>query len=184
VKIPVEDAATSVATEEFDDMPQASEEEVDESGADQSSGEESSDDRTAELEQKLMYLAADFENYKRQTDRRIKEAGERATRRVLEQLLPVLDNFNLALQYAGTAKDVASLKMGLDFVGQQMDTALRGAGLEQIGSIGQKFDPAQHEALEEVEREGTKAGTVVEETQRGYSYAGQVLRPSRVRVAK
>ena len=179
MKIPVEDATGSVATEELEDMPQASEEEPETSGFG-----ESEEDRVAEVEQKLVYLAADFENYKRQTDRRIKEAGERATRRVLEQLLPVLDNFNLALQYSGTAKDVASLKVGLDFVGQQMETALRGAGLEPIESTGQKFDPAQHEALEEVEREGVTPGTIVEEAQRGYSYAGQTLRPSRVRVAK
>ncbi|HEX9997213.1 MAG TPA: nucleotide exchange factor GrpE, partial [Abditibacterium sp.] len=93
-------------------------------------------------------------------------------------------NFNLALQHAGTAKDVASLKIGLDFIAQQLETALKEAGLEPIEAKGKTFDPTQHDALEEIEVEGVEAGTVVEETQRGYQLDGQVLRPSRVKVAK
>ena len=140
--------------------------------------------KLAEAEERLAYLAADFENYKRQALRREGEARERAARNLLEQLLPVLDNFNLALQYAGTAKDVASLKIGLDYVGQQLETALQGAGLQVIESKGQHFDPTLHEALEEVDQPGVEAGTVVEEAQKGYTFNGQVLRVSRVKVAR
>lgn len=140
--------------------------------------------RLAQVEDTLAYLAADFENYKRQTERRVKEASERAARRLLDDLLPALDNFNLAVLHAGTAKDVASLKQGLDFVAQQMEGSLKAAGLEPIDAKGKPFDPMRHEAIEEVTVEGVAPGIVTEETQKGYLYAGQVLRPSRVRVAR
>ena len=140
--------------------------------------------KLAEAEERLAYLAADFENYKRQALRREGEARERTARNLLEQLLPALDNFNLALQYAGTAKDVASLKVGLDYVGQQLESALQGAGLEVINAKGQHFDPTLHEALEEVDQPGVEPGTVVEEAQKGYTFNGQVLRVSRVKVAR
>lgn len=140
--------------------------------------------RLVATEERLAYLAAEFENYKRQALRRENEARERTSRNVLEQMMPALDNFNLALQYAGTAKDVASLKTGLDFVGQQMESALRGAGLEPIPALNQPFDPTLHEAIEEVPSEGAVAGTIVAEAQKGYIYQGQVLRVSRVKVAK
>ncbi|HEX9997913.1 MAG TPA: nucleotide exchange factor GrpE [Abditibacterium sp.] len=138
----------------------------------------------AQSEEKLAYLAAEFENFKRQSVRRLDEERARAKRRVLEGIFPAIDNFNLALQHAGTAKDVASLKIGLDFIAQQLETALKEAGLEPIEAKGKTFDPTQHDALEEIEVEGVEAGTVVEETQRGYQLDGQVLRPSRVKVAK
>jgi molecular chaperone GrpE len=140
--------------------------------------------KLAQAEEKLAYLNADFENYKRQTSRRIEEERVRSKRRVLETIFPAIDNFNLALKHAGTAKDVASLKIGLDFIGQQLEAALVESGLAPIETQGQPFDPTRHDALEELEVEGVTPGTIVEETQRGYTLDGQVLRPSRVKVAK
>ncbi len=141
--------------------------------------------KLAEAEEKLAYLAADFENYKRASFRRLEEERARASKQVFDQLLPVLDNFALAVQHAGTAKDVASLKIGLDFVAQQMESTLKNAGLEPIESQGQPFDPALHDAIAEVEAEnGAASGTVAEQVQRGYTFGGQVLRPSRVKVVK
>jgi molecular chaperone GrpE len=141
--------------------------------------------KLAETEEKLAYLAADFENYKRASFRRLEEERVRAARQVIEQLLPAIDNFGLALQHAGTAKDVASLKVGLDFIAQQLEAGLKGAGLEPIEAQGKTFDPALHDAIEEVEAEdGAASGSVASEVQRGYTFSGQVLRPSRVRVVK
>lgn len=140
--------------------------------------------KLAETEEKLAYLAADFENYKRQTTRRIDEERARSKRRVLETIFPAIDNFNLALKHAGTANDVASLKIGLDYIAQQLEAALAESGLAPIETQGQKFDPTKHDALEEIEVEGVEPGTIVEETQRGYTLDGQTLRPSRVKVAK
>ena len=141
--------------------------------------------KLAESEEKLAYLAADFANYKSASFRRLEEERVRATKQVFEQLLPVLDNFALALKHTGTAKDVASLKLGLDYVALQLDGALKSAGLEPIAAEGQSFDPTLHDAIVEVEPEnGEPGGTITEEVQRGYMMGGQVLRPSRVKVVK
>jgi len=133
---------------------------------------------------KLNYLAAEFENYKRQTNRRIEEERFRAQRRLLEDLLPAIDNFGLARQYAGQASDVNQIKTGFDFVAQQMETALTSAGLEPIEAKGKMFDPTLHEAIEEVEFPGVPSGTVVEEAKRGFRFNGQMLRHSVVKVAR
>ena len=147
---------------------------------------EVSDDaqKLAQSQEALAYLAAEFENYKRQTTRRLDEERTRAKRRVLETIFPAIDNFNLAIKHAGSAKDVASFQMGLEYIGQQLESALAEVGLAPIESVGKPFDPTQHDALEEIESETQAPGTVLEETQRGYTLDGQVLRPSRVKVAK
>ena len=137
----------------------------------------------ADSQEKLAYLAAELENYKRQTARRLDEERDRTARRTFEQLLPALDTFGMALQYADKAQDVATLKTGLDFVDQQMATALQNAGIEAIPAVGETFDPQKHEAIEEIES-NLASGVVAYEAQRGYMYKGQVLRPARVKVAK
>jgi molecular chaperone GrpE len=140
--------------------------------------------KLADAEAKLAYMAAEFENYKRQTARRLDEERQRASRRVFESLIPVIDNFSLALRQANNSSDMESLKIGLNFIGQQLDSTLAGAGLEPIEALGKPFDPMLHDALEELEVEGKESGTVVEEAMRGYSFEGIVLRPSKVKVAK
>ena len=137
----------------------------------------------ADAQEKLAYLAAELENYKRQTARRLDEERARTSRRVFDQILPALDNFGLAMKYADQAQDINQLKTGLDFVAQQMQSALEGAGLEAIPAAGLPFDPQKHEAIEEVESD-QPSGTVTEELQRGYLYQGEVLRPARVKVAR
>lgn len=137
----------------------------------------------ADSQEKLAYLAAELENYKRQTARRLDEERDRTARRTFEQLLPALDTFGLAMQYADKAKTVADLKTGLDFVAQQMATALEGAGIEAIPAVGETFDPQKHEAIEEIESD-LESGKVAQEAKRGYTYKGNVLRPALVKVAK
>ena len=72
---------------------------------------------------------------------------------------------------------------GIEFIAQQLRDALKGHGVESIEAMGQKFDPLKHDALEEVTESGHPEGTILSEAQRGYTFKGQVMRPSRVRVA-
>ena len=137
----------------------------------------------ADSQEKLAYLAAELENYKRQTARRLSEESDRTARRTFENLLPALDTFGMAMQYADKATNVADLKTGLDFVAQQMATALEGAGIEAIPAVGAAFDPKLHEAIEEIDSD-LASGVVAEEAKRGYTYKGNVLRPAIVKVAK
>lgn len=136
-----------------------------------------------DYELQIKHLAADFENFKRQATRRESETRDRAVQTTLMQILPVLDNFHLALKHADTAKNVADLKIGLQFIAQQLETALRDLGVEPIKSEGENFDPLKHEAIEQIEADANP-GTIVEEAQRGYVYKGNVLRTSRVKVAQ
>lgn len=136
-----------------------------------------------EGDDRFLQLAADFENFKRQAARRETETRERAARSILEDLLPVLDNFERALDAARNARDVESVRVGVEFIAQQLRDALKNHGVEPIQAQGQPFDPLHHEALEEVSGSEQPEGTVVEEAQRGYSFKGHVLRPSLVRVA-
>ncbi|MEO6906737.1 MAG: nucleotide exchange factor GrpE [Abditibacteriaceae bacterium] len=140
----------------------------------------------AELEEtkdKLLRLAADFENYKRQALRRESESKERAAKIILTDLLPVLDNFERAVHASSSSQDVQNLRIGVEFILQQLHEVLRSHGVEPIEATGQKFDPQLHEAQEEVLSEEHESGTVLDETQRGYRYKGQVLRPTMVKVS-
>ena len=136
-----------------------------------------------ETKAQLLQVAADFENFRRQAARRETEIREYAVRGVLEDLLPVLDNFERAVGAAEKTADVNSLKIGVEYILQQFQEALKSSGAEPIEAVGKPFDPLQHEALEQVESEA-QAGTVVDDVQRGYLFKGKVIRPSRVRVAK
>jgi molecular chaperone GrpE len=138
---------------------------------------------TSEADDRFLRAVADLENFKRQASRRETEARERAVRNVVEDLLPVLDNFERALQAAQNSTDVQSLRIGVEFIAQQFRDALKNHGVEPIQAEGQHFDPLRHEALEQVSGSDQPEGTIIGEAQRGYSFKGQVIRPSRVRVA-
>lgn len=136
----------------------------------------------ADTKAQLVQLAADFENFKRQAARRESEARDRAVRSLVEDLLPILDNFKLATEAAKNSTDIESVRVGVEFILQMFEEALRNNGVTPIEAKGQSFDPLQHEAIEEIESEEAP-GTIVEEAQRGYAYKGHVLRASRVKVA-
>ena len=140
----------------------------------------------AELEKtkaQLLQVSADFENFKRAALRRETETRERAVKRTFEDLLPVFDNFDRAVQATTNAKDVETLRIGMTFIAQQLDEALKAQGITIVQSKGQMFDPNQHEAIEEIADSDEAAGTILEEASRGYLYRDQVLRPARVKVA-
>lgn len=135
-----------------------------------------------EHDEKFLALAAEFQNYRGAANRRVEDARERAARSVLEDLLPVLDNLETGLKYVRDARDIDSMKQGIEFIAQQFRDVLKSHGVEALETTGETFDPLRHDALEEVQSDAPE-GTVLEETQRGYLYKGQILRPSRVRVA-
>lgn len=160
-------------------------EELNETVSDGSETQEATSELEAELAEtkaQILQLAADFENYKRQAARRESEIRDRTVRNVVEDLLPVLDNFERAVDAAKNATDVESLRVGIGFILQMFQEALRNNGILPIEAKGQSFDPLHHEAIEEIESDQAP-GTVVEEAQRGYVYKGHVLRASRVKVA-
>ena len=128
---------------------------------------------------RLARLQAEFENARRRADRERTEFREYATGAAVEQFLPVLDNFQLALKSNGTAEQ---LRNGVELIAKQMEEALRSLNVVPVETVGAVFDPRVHEALGNVETEELPDGHVYEEIRRGYKLRERLLRPALVRV--
>jgi molecular chaperone GrpE len=136
----------------------------------------------AALNDRYLRLAAEYDNFRKRTAREWREYQARATAEVLREMLELADNLDRALKAPG--EDAAALRKGVDLISQQFQAKLRKMGVEPIDVIGQPFDPAQHEAVLMVEKDGVESQHVVDEVQRGYTLQGEVLRPARVTVAQ
>ena len=129
---------------------------------------------------------ADFVNYKNDEARRLEDTARFMTRSLMQDLLPLLDSFELALKHFGAEKTVGEgeQEKGILLIRSQMMDILKKRGLEAIAvTIGEPFNPEKHEALGEMEAD-VPSGSIAEEIQKGYMLQGRVLRPARVRVAK
>jgi len=144
--------------------------------------------RAAKSEKNWVQTAADFENFKKRAARERLEAAQYATASLLEKLLPVLDNFEMALAAAQTPQaaqgGVASLQAGIAMTQQQLKSALADSGLEEIDATGKAFDPALHEAISQQETAAVPEGHVVQQVRKGYKLRERLLRPAAVIVAK
>jgi molecular chaperone GrpE len=137
----------------------------------------------AERDEYLAHLQrtqAEFDNYRKRMLRDQTTHLERATAGLVEQLLPVLDSFELALGSGGT--DVERLRKGVELVYGELLGALEKAGLERIEALGKPFDPEEHEAVMHVEDDGGDPG-VRDVVRSGYRFKGRVIRPAMVKVA-
>jgi molecular chaperone GrpE len=124
---------------------------------------------------------ADFENFRKRATRDTAAAGERARSGVVKELLPVLDNLERAL--ASANPEEGHLAGGVELVHSELVGVLSRNGVQQFDPTGEKFDPAQHEALTVRPEEGTESGFVVDVVEKGYRSGDTVLRPARVVVS-
>ncbi len=138
----------------------------------------------ADLNQRFLRTAADFENYKRRTAQEKDDLVKYSNAKLIEQLLPVLDNFQLALKHSGESKEVQNMLKGVEMIYRQFLEVLEKAGMRKIEAVGQPFDPRVHEAILQVEDDSVPEDTVVEEVRAGYQLNERVLRPSMVKVSK
>lgn len=134
--------------------------------------------------EQLLRTAADFDNYRKRSRRETQDAERRAREDVLRDLLPVFDNFERAAQHAETATEIKSLAEGVSMVMRIFLDTLSRLGVERVQAIGQPFDPALHEAVQQVETKDQPAGTVVAEIAPGYRMGERLVRPALVVVAK
>ena len=140
----------------------------------------------AALQDRLLRLQAEFENYRRRQQREREEIHRQAKERILRELPPVVDNLERAVRHsAGQEVSRETLVQGVELVLRQLVEIFTRFGVEPIASLRTVFDPHFHEAMSRVETSGDPPdGTVVEEYQRGYLLDGKVLRPALVGVAK
>ncbi|MDR3791948.1 MAG: nucleotide exchange factor GrpE [Terracidiphilus sp.] len=133
-----------------------------------------------QLVDRLARMQAEFENARKRTERERVEFRDYATGTVVEQFLPVLDNFALALGAEGSAEQ---LRSGVQLIVKQMEDVLRQMQVTPVPSVGEEFDPRVHEALGTVERDDIPDHHVAEEIRKGYKLKERLLRPAMVRVA-
>jgi len=133
-----------------------------------------------ELLQLAQRRQAEFENFRKRTERERSDYLQFAGMEVVRELLPVLDDFERALQ---TEPGNAEYAKGVEMIYSRMSDTLKKLGLEPIDTAGKEFDPHLHQAIERVETTEAEDHTVLGEFQRGYFFKGKLLRPSMVRVA-
>lgn len=137
-----------------------------------------------ELLGKLQRVSADYANYENRMRKQIENTIGYEKERIIKTLLPVMDSFERTLQSAHSTQDVEVLVKGIRIVYDQLIDVLKSHNVEQIEALGQKFDPAVHQAMTQRTETDAEDNVVLEEFQRGYSLNGRVIRPSRVIVNK
>lgn len=133
--------------------------------------------------QRYLRLAADFDNFRRRTRLEMDDVRKTAAAGLIGELLPVLDNFERAL---ATVRSLLpeNVATGIEMIYRQLWHVLAQSGAQPLEAVGKPFDPAFHEAFEQVETDDVPEGTVIEEVQKGYLLHGKVLRPALVKVAR
>ncbi|WP_273753138.1 nucleotide exchange factor GrpE [Alkalicoccobacillus gibsonii] len=150
--------------------------------ADEESAEAAHQAEVADLNNRLLRVQADYDNFRRRSREEKEAAAKYRAQGFIEELLPALDNFERALSVKPESEEAKSLAQGLNMVYNQLQEALKKEGVTAIETVGQPFDPHLHQAVMQVEEEGFESNQVVEELQKGYKLKDRVLRPSMVKV--
>lgn len=135
-----------------------------------------------DLRQTLLRRQADFDNYRKRIEKERTEDSKRATARVIEGLIPVIDGFEHALA-AHREKEYENYRKGFELIYKQLLDNVTKLGAERIDPVGKQFDPHSHQAMDRLETTDHEDGTIVQTFQPGYVFHGRVLRPAMVRVA-
>ncbi|TCS83745.1 nucleotide exchange factor GrpE [Tepidibacillus fermentans] len=135
-----------------------------------------------ELQNKLLRVHADFDNFRKRTRLEKEETAKYAAARLVEALLPAYDNLQRAVSSSKETQNFESLVQGIEMVYRQIEQVLNQEGLQPIEAVGQPFNPELHQAVMQVQTDEYESGVVVEELQKGYKFKDKVLRPSMVKV--
>ncbi len=138
-------------------------------------------DRTKE---QLLRVAADFDNFRKRSRKDVEEAERRGKEEAVREMLPVFDNLERAVSAAQGATDVTAIVDGVRMVLKLFDDQAARLGLTKVKAVGERFDPAIHDAIQQVETDEHPPGTVVAEVQPGYKQEDKLIRAAMVVVAK
>jgi molecular chaperone GrpE len=136
------------------------------------------------LREKVLRLAADFDNFRKRARRDNEESARRARVDLLREMLPVFDNMERAVAHSEQAPDVQAVATGVKMVVKQFQDVVAKLGVERIQAVGEPFDPNVHEAIQQVETSDYASGTVVAEMLAGYRWGERLLRAAMVVVAR
>jgi molecular chaperone GrpE len=173
----VEDHRNNIAQDPLDETAAASLDETDQAGADRTHQERD------ELRDLLLRKSAEFDNYRKRTERDRQSLSEAITAGVIEDLLPLMDDLERALQVEAS-EEAQPYRLGVELIQRQLAEIIRKRGVTPIEALGADFDPNYHQAVSYEPAEGRRDGEVIEEFRRGYMIGDRLLRPSMVKVAK
>jgi len=138
-------------------------------------------EENARIKEQLLRKAAEFDNYKKRTERELFHRVQNATEHLIIELLPVLDDLERSI---ANSEDLSSLREGIELIYKKLILLLEKEGLKSLVSVGTEFDPEKHDALMQIENEQIKSGIIIEEHQKGYILNDKVIRHAQVIVAK
>ncbi|MCX6552052.1 MAG: nucleotide exchange factor GrpE [Acidobacteria bacterium] len=132
----------------------------------------------------LLRKTAEFENYRKRIDRERREQADRVAADVLQDLLPIVDDLELALKADSGGEGAGAYRKGVELIHKQLVELLKKRGVRAIDALGADFDPHVHQAVTTETIEGRRDGEVIEEYRRGYLIGERLLRPAMVKVAR
>ena len=146
--------------------------------------QEKLDSALQEVEEIKLRCLAEMDNYKKRLQREKEEQAAYAAEKILTDILPTLDNFDLALQYGANAPaECRDMLVGIEMTRNMLLEVLKKHGLSPLGEVGQPFDPNDHEAVSSETDSGVEQGHITRVLQKGYRLGSRLLRPARVIVA-
>ena len=172
-----------ITTEQQDSVEEVVAEDV---NAEETTVEQSEDNNAQlieELQAKVLRVQADYDNFRRRTVKEKEELAKYASMKLIEQLLPTVDNFDRALEASAATKDYDSFAKGVDMIFRSLLQVLENEGLKVMEPVGQPFNPEYHQAVMTVESDEYEEGVVVEQLQKGYVLKDKVIRPAMVKVS-
>ena len=140
------------------------------------------DEQIEELTDRLKRQMAEFDNFRKRTEKEKAAMFEVGAKSVIEKMLPVIDNFERGLLAVAEEDKESPFVQGMELVYKQMLTAFDALGVKPIDAVGKEFDPNLHNAVMMVDDDALESGTVAEEMQKGYMYKDSVVRHSMVKV--
>jgi len=166
-----------------EDAPQADESAVEDAEAEELDPMTALEQDVMKWRELAMRTAADMENFRKRASREREESMRYANQSLLEELLPILDNFEMGMQAAGQEKD-SMIYIGMDMVRKQLMEFLGNNGVEELSAEGQIFDPNLHDAVSQEETTEAEEGVILKVIRRGFNLRDRLLRPATVVVAK
>jgi molecular chaperone GrpE len=133
---------------------------------------------------KMMRLAADFDNYKKRNAKEYENIRKYAAENIIKELIPIVDNFERAIESATESKDFNSFIEGVKLILNQMLNLLDKEGVTRIKAVGEVFDPNVHEAVMHIASDEYPENVIIQELQKGYILRDKLVRPSMVAVSK
>jgi len=139
--------------------------------------------KSREYLDRLKYLQADFENYRKRVEREFQEVTQRSNEKLIVNLLNVIDDLERAIETGRTTVNANALLEGVEMTRKKLYTILEQEGFVKIEAYGKPFDPNVHEILAKVPTKNYDEGIVIEEVRKGFMFKGKVIRPSIVKIA-